>query len=132
VEDADIADDTLRALVGALRAAPDAEPSTLMTDLADEARNLLAALVVDGRHPEDATALIHQFTQHLTRLRSLRQAREILRGIAEVQEASGVDTPVEERQRLLHEKSGVVYQIAGGVAQSLEHGTPESARSRDA
>lgn len=132
VEDADIADDTLRALVGALRAAPDAEPSTLMTDLADEARNLLAALVVDGRHPEDATALIHQFTQHLTRLRSLRQAREILRSIAEVQEASGVDTPVEERQRLLHEKSGVVYQIAGGVAQSLEHGTPGSARSRDA
>jgi hypothetical protein len=47
----------------------------------------------------------------------------MLRTIAETQASTGATAAVHDAQlRTLHEDSKIVYGMAGGVAQSLEHG----------
>jgi DNA primase len=127
----DLGDEALRQLVGKLRATPDADAATLMTDLGDEARNLLAALLIEERRIDDLGATIRQFKAHLARVRSLREMREDGRRIAEAQEERGVDAPVPEAYRSLYERGRQVHAIARGVPPALEHGTPGPRRSPD-
>ena len=122
----------LRAIVDALRQRPDATPESLMTDLpTDEARSVLSSLLVEDRESIDARVSIGQFQRRLERSQRLRRAREVSQAIAETQAKTGVAAPVHAELMTLHKESAVVYEITGGVAQSLEHGTPTSTRSSD-
>ncbi|MBM4441434.1 MAG: DNA primase [Candidatus Rokubacteria bacterium] len=124
IDVADMRDERLRELLAALKARPDADAEAFMTDLADDAtRSLLAALLVDDRAPEDRSALVAQFRVHLEREQRLKRQRALARVIAETQASTGSAAAVHDDQfRALHAESKVVYGIAGGVAQSLEHG----------
>jgi DNA primase len=124
VEVADVRDERLRHIVVALTTRPEADAEALMTDLPDEgSRGLLAALLVEDRQPEDRAALVGQFKIHLEREQRLKRQRELAREIAENQATTGQAAAVHDDQfRALHEESKIVYGIAGGVAQSLDHG----------
>ena len=123
---------SLRAIVDALRQRPEAAPESLMTDLTtDEARSVLSSLLVEDRESVDARVSIGQFQRRLERSQRLRRAREVSQAIAETQAKTGVAAPMHAELRTLHKESAVVYEITGGVAQSLEHGTPTSSRSSD-
>jgi DNA primase len=132
IDESDLGDPTLRQLVERLRRAPDADPATLMSDLTDDARNLLATLLIEERRGEDVAAAIVQFRAHLSRLRSLKEMREDGRRIAEAQARTGVDAPVSEAYRSLYERGRRVHEIARGVASSLDHGTSDPPRSPEA
>jgi DNA primase len=122
----------LRAIVEALRRRPDAPAESLMTDLpTDEARSVLSSLLVEDRESVDARVSIGQFQRRLERSQRLRRARELSQAIADAQAKTGVGAPMDAELRTLHKESAVVYEITGGVAQSLEHGTPTSPRSSD-
>src|SRR5437870_5619245 len=55
------------------------------------------------------------------------EAREVSQSIADVQAKSGAAAPLpHEELRMLHQETAVVYEITGGVAQSLEPRTPGS------
>jgi DNA primase len=123
---------SLRAIVDALRRRPDASAESLMTDLAtDEARSVLSSLLVEDRESVDARVSIGQFQRRLERSQRLRRARELSQAIADTQAKTGVAAPMDAELRTLHKESAVVYEITGGVAQSLEHGTTTSPRSSD-
>ncbi|HKC97221.1 MAG TPA: toprim domain-containing protein, partial [Methylomirabilota bacterium] len=123
---------SLRAIVEALRRRPDAPAESLMTDLpTDEARSVLSSLLVEDRESVDARVSIGQFQRRLERSQRLRRARELTQAIAETQAKTGVAAPMHAELRTLHKESAVVYEITGGVAQSLEHGTSTSPRSSD-
>jgi hypothetical protein len=123
---------SLRAIVDALRHRPDAPAESLMPDLAtDEARSVLSSLLVEDRESVDARVSIEQFQRRLERSQRLRRAREVSQAIAETQAKTGVEAPMHAELRILHKESAVVYEITGGVAQSLEHGTSTSPRSSD-
>jgi len=122
----------LRAIVEALRRRPDAHAESLMADLpTDEARSILSSLLVEDRESVDARVSIGQFQRRLERSQRLRRARELSQAIAETQAKTGVTAPMHAELRTLHKESAVVYEITGGVAQSLEHGTSTSSRSSD-
>jgi hypothetical protein len=109
--------------VSALKARPAADAEALMPDLPDDStRGLLAALLVEERKPEDSVALVGQFKIHLEREQRLKRQRAVLRVIAESQAATGAGAAVQDELRSLHEDSKIVYGLAGGVAQSLDHG----------
>jgi DNA primase len=124
VDEADLSDDALRALVHVLKAEPEADAAARMAELADEVRDVLATLLMEERRLEDLAAAVRQFKAHLARMQSLKQMREVGRRLAEAQERAGVDVPVSEAYRSLYERGGLVYGLAGGTAQSLDHGTP--------
>jgi len=131
-ESDEISHASLRAIVDAIRLRPDATAESLMTDLpTDEARSVLASLLVEDRESVDARVSIGQFQRRLERSHRLRRAREMSQAIAETQAKTGVEAPMHAELRTLHKESAVVYEITGGVAQSLEHGTPTSPRSSD-
>ena len=134
-ESDDLGHASLRAIVAALRRRPDATAESLMTDLeTDDARSALSALLVEDRESIDARVSIEQFQRRLERSQRLRRAREVSQSIAEAQARTGAGptAPMHAELRTLHQESAVVYGITGGVAQSLEHGTPGSSRSSDA
>ena len=123
---------SLRAIVDALKHRPDASAESLMPDLpTDEARSVLSSLLVEDRESVDARVSIGQFQRRLERSQRLRRAREVSQAIADVQAKTGVAAPMHAELRTLHKESAVVYEITGGVAQSLEHGTSASPRSSD-
>src|SRR5439155_588073 len=115
-----------RTIVAALRLRPTAPAESLMTDLAaDEARGVLAALLVEEHAELDVRVSIEQFKKRLERSQGLRRAREVSQSIADVQAKSGAAAPLpHEELRMLHQETAVVYEITGGVAQSLEPRTP--------
>src|SRR5262249_53004372 len=124
IDEADMSDDILRTLVSHLKREPETDGVARMAELTDEARDVLAALLMAERKVDDVAALIGQFRAHLTRVQSLKKMREIWHHISETQEKGGVDSPVTEAYRSLHERGGVVYEFSGGVAQTLDHGAP--------
>ncbi len=128
----ELAQPSLRAIVDALKRRPDATAESLMTDLAtDEARSVLSSLLIEDRESIDARVSIGQFQRRLERSQRLRRAREVSQAIAEAQAKTGVAAPMQAELMTLHKESAVVYEITGGVAQSLEHGTSTSPRSSD-
>src|SRR5881409_3149014 len=128
VEAEELAPGPFRTIVAALRLRPTAPAESLMTDLAaDEARGVLAALVVEEHAELDVRVSIEQFKKRLERSQRLRRAREVSQSIADVQAKSGAAAPLpHEELRMLHQETAVVYEITGGVAQSLEPRTPGS------
>ena len=118
-----VRDDRLRHVLAALKARPEVEAEALMPELPDDGtRSLLAALLVMDQEPDDRVALVAQFKVHLERELSLKRQRELARGIAETQASTGGIAAVAADQfRALHEESKIVYGLAGGVAQSLDH-----------
>ncbi len=58
IDESDLGDRRLRQLVERLRRAPDADPATRMSELPDDARNLLATLLIEERRREDVAAAI--------------------------------------------------------------------------
>jgi DNA primase len=127
VEDEDLRHEDLRAIVAALRPRPDAPAEALLGDLAGErARNLLAALLVDERRVDDSRVVIEQFAAHLEREHRLRRQHQITRSITEAQTAAGAGATPREEFVALHQESKVVYELTGGVAQSLDHGDAAS------
>jgi hypothetical protein len=122
VDPVDVRDVRLGPIFAALQARPDADGESLMPDLPDdESRGLLAALLVDERTIENRDVLVEQFEKHLEREQRLKHQRLLARRIAESAAATSDADAVEDQFRALHETSKVVYELAGGVAQSLEH-----------
>ena len=122
VDPDDVRDVRLRPIFAALRTRPDADSESLMTDLPDdESRGLLASLLVDERTIENRDALVEQFEKHLEREQRLKHQRMLARRIAETDADPQATDAVEDQFRALHATSKVVYELAGGVAQSLEH-----------
>jgi DNA primase len=124
IEEADVRDEGLGELVRLLRREPEAEVAARMGELPDAARDLLATLLMEERRLDDVAAVILQFKTHLTRLRSLKEMRDVNRRLAEAQEKAGVDVPVGEAYRSLYARGRLVYELSGGTPQSLDHGTP--------
>lgn len=132
VEAEDLSHPPFRAIVAVLKLRPADAAESLLTDLpTDEARSVLAALLVEEFLLLDVRVSIEQFQKRLERSQRLRRAREVSQSIAEVQAKTGAAAPVTDELRALHQESAAVYGITGGVAQSLEHGTPRSPRSSD-
>ncbi len=133
VDDAEVGDEVFRTLVSLLKQAPEVDAATLMAELADDVRDVLASLLMEEGKLDDVPAQILQYKAHLLRLRSIKEVREASRRIAEMQEKAGPEAPVTDVQRTLHEQSGVVYALAGGTAQSLDHGTsgPQGAQRNE-
>jgi hypothetical protein len=118
--------------VATLKLRPDAPAESLMTDVpTDDARSVLAALLVEEFRSLDVRVSIEQFQKRLERSQRLRRAREVSQSIADVQARTGGTAPATEELRTLHQESAAVYGITGGVAQSLDDGTPGSPRSGD-
>ena len=132
VEAEDLSHPPFRAIVTALKLRPADAAESLLTDLpTDETRSVLAALLVEEFLLVDVRVSIEQFQKRLERSQRLRRAREVSQSIADVQAKTGAAAPVTDELRALHQESAAVYGITGGVAQSLEHGTPRSPRSSD-
>jgi DNA primase len=133
VDERDLEDPGLRAIVTALKRRPDAAAESLLQDIDDEVgRGLLSALLVEDEMPEDRAAAVGDFCRRLDRKRRLRWLRETNRSIAEGQEQRGELSPNDEF-RAVHEHGGIVHQIAGAPVQSLEAPDPDgSPRSPDA
>ena len=136
IEPDDIQVESLRTILDALRRAPDAPAESLLTALNDAERSALTALLLEeDKHfeidPRDAT---RDFRKYLDRQHRLRKQRlittAIQEGVSSKEGAAG--TPFEEFVAL-HSESKVVYGIAGGVAQSLEHGPrgPQGVETND-
>jgi DNA primase len=127
IDEGEIAD-PLRAIVAALRARPDAPAESLMTDLADAGRSLLAALLLedDDCDRAEAAAATADFRRRLELARRLRRLRETSRSIAEAQAR---DTfPVDELRRL--DREGKEVRAATlGVVPAVSPGTTGSPRS---
>jgi hypothetical protein len=91
-----------------------------MPDLPDdETRALLSALLVEEQRPSNPRDSIDQFRRRLTLKRGLRRMRALTRGIAEAQ-AGGEAVMPHDQFRAVHQDGAVVYQLTGGVAQSIE------------
>jgi len=134
LEDEDVSSEALRAIVGAMRARPEAPAESLLPDLDDPARSVLTALLFeeDRRFPDDPAVSTADFRRHLEREHRLRRQRRIALAIAEAQRRTGVGaTPVEDFQAL-HREGKVVYEMLGNAAQSLEARDAGSPRSPDA
>jgi DNA primase len=135
LEDAELGPEPLRAIVTALRRRPDAPGESLMTDLDEAAAGVLAALLVEEEDPRfsaDRPAVIADFRRHLEREHRVRQQRRITQKIRDAQQSGDAASTAREDFVALHKESKVVYELAGGNAQTLEHRDATSPRSPEA
>jgi DNA primase len=106
----------LKAIVAALRARPVAAAESLLPDLDDTARNVLAGLLVEEDHrlSEDPQASIADFRRRLELAQRLRRLREVTRGIAEGRAATE-QLPHDEFRTLTREGK-LVLDATRGIA----------------
>src|SRR5207247_2020776 len=101
VEAGDLAHAPFRTIVAALRLRLSAPAESLMTDLVtDEARSVLAALLVEERAELDVRVSIEQFRRRLERSQRLRRAREVSQSIADVQANAALPSDIVSRDQL--------------------------------
>ena len=136
IEPEDVQAESLRTIMDALRQAPDAPAESLLTALNDAERSALTALLLeDDKHFEiDPRSATRDFRKYLDRQHRLRKQRLITTAIQEgaSSKEGAPGTPFAEFVAL-HGESKVVYGIAGGIAQSLEHGPrgPQGVETND-
>jgi DNA primase len=119
LEPGDVKHPPLGFIVEALARRPDAPPEALLTDLPDDrARSALAEMLVVETEPTAVPELIRQFATHLEREHRLRRQRALARSIGEDGADARTALP-HDKLADLHAESKVVYELAGGVAQSL-------------
>jgi hypothetical protein len=109
-------------VVAALRSRPEVAAESLIADLEESARNLLTELLVedDPRFSQDVEAAIGDYRRQLERQQHRRRQLAIARRIGEGYLAAEPVTPSHEVLAALHTESKAVYEMSGGVAQSLE------------
>jgi DNA primase len=130
VDEAEVDPEPLRAIVRALQRRPDAPGESLMTDLDDAARGLLAALLVeDEETPGDPRASVADYRRRLDRTRRLRRLRQVSRAIAET--PTGPGETVAEQLRTLDREGRALRASALGAG--VDHPGPQaSPRSSEA
>ena len=126
----ELAHEALRAIVAALRARPEADAATLMTDLpTDAVRGTLAALLLEERAVETLAASIEQFERRLERGRRLRHMREVSRSIAEG--SATTETLPHDEFRTLTREGKLVLDAARGIEPAQHTGSQDPTRSTD-
>jgi DNA primase len=124
LDERELSGEPLRALVTALRARADAPAESLMPDLDEPARNLLAALLVedDRFSAADPEACIADFRQRLELAQRLRRIHDVSRGIA-ASPAATEELPHDEFRTLTREGK-LVLDVKRGIA-SVHHTDPD-------
>jgi DNA primase len=123
-----IAHPAIRALVEALHAHPDVEPSGLLPRLADDAaRALLAQWLVEEREWPEPAVIVREMRERLERRQGHRRLRQMTQTIAR-SEAEGAPD-LGELQAALHEEARRVRAVTGPPQSSIRpNPTTEDAR----
>ena len=110
VEDADIAHPGLRALLGALRSAPDRPAEELMDDLpGDPERALLASLLVEEHDLPDVAQQIRDFGRRFEARQRKRELRRATQSVAETQAAGGPSS--DDQYKSVHQAAEAVREL---------------------
>lgn len=130
IDDSELGGEPLRTIVGALRARPDAPAESLMSDLDEPARNVLAAMLVEDDRVSagDPLPSIADFRQRLELARHLRRIREVSRGIAASQAATE-QLPHDEFRALTREGK-LILDVKRGIASVHDPDPTGSPRSQ--
>ena len=127
IDDGELGERGLAAIVAALRQRADATAESLIADLADDrTRGLLTALLCaeDRLETADTAASIRDFGTKLARSRKLRAIRETARTLAAA-EAAGEDAPTSlEHMRFLDREGKALHAQALGVGPQHHGGPP--------
>jgi len=113
-DDEDVTHGGLRALVAALRRAPECPAEALMSELAGEGeRGLLAALLVDEREWPHLTAQIDEWRRRIEIRRRKRRIHQVTRAIVEAQAAGDPSLPrLEAELESLQREARAVHELA--------------------
>ena len=99
LDDDDVGHGGLRALMAALRRAPETTPEALMPELAGEGeRGLLAGLLMDERDWPDWTAQVDEWRRRIEIRRRKRRIRQVTRAIVDAQTAGDPSLPTLEAE----------------------------------
>ena len=110
VEDADIAHPGLRALLGALRSAPDRPAEELMDELpGDPERALLASLLVEEHDLPDVAQQIRDFGRRFEARQRKRELRRATQSVAETQAAGGPSS--DDQYKSVHQAAEAVREL---------------------
>jgi len=115
LEREDLSHPGLQALLGALKAQPEAPPEALMPELPGESeRGLLAALLVEERSWPEPTRLIQEYRRRYEIRHRLRRIRQVTQAIAQAQASgdpalAGLEVELRELERQALE----VRELAG-------------------
>src|SRR5438477_482134 len=121
LEPSDVVHPVLREIVETLKRLPTTPATALLAELAsDEARHMLAALVVEDTTTPDPRASIEHFRRRLEFLGGRRRVRDLSRSIGAAQASQGVHAPVDDDLLAVQRDSARVYQHQGGSAQVVD------------
>lgn len=110
VEDGDIAHPGLRALLGALRSAPDRPAEELMDELpGDPERALLASLLVEEHDLPDVAQQIRDFGRRFEARQRKRELRRATQSVAETQAAGGPSS--DDQYKSVHQAAEAVREL---------------------
>ena len=121
LEVSDVVHPALREIVETLKRLPATPATALLAELAtDEARHMVAALVVEDTTTPDPRASIEHFRRRLEFLGGRRRVRDLSRSIGAAQASQGVHAPVDDDLLAVQRDSARVYQHQGGSAQVVD------------
>jgi DNA primase len=110
VENGDIAHPGLRALLGALRSAPDRPAEELMDELPGDAeRALLASLLVEEHDLPDVAQQIRDFGRRFEARQRKRELRRATQSVAETQAAGGPSS--DDQYKSVHQAAEAVREL---------------------
>jgi len=121
LEPSDVVHPALREIVETLKRLPETPATALLAELAsDEARHMVAALVVEDTTTPDPRASIEHFRRRLEFLGGRRRVRDLSRSIGAAQASQGVHASVDDDLLAVQRDSARVYQHQGGSAQVVD------------
>ena len=110
MEDGDLAHPGLRALLAALRRAPQAPAEELMHALDEDAeKSLLASLLVEERELPDVGQQIRDFTRRFETRQRKRELRRATQSLAEADAAGG--TGIDDQYKSVHQAAEAVREL---------------------